>query len=366
MDPTLLETTTPEFAVAMCAEVTAGLGPVVASSSSTHEGEIVAWAVAVEHAEYAVVCAVARRDPGLRVAVRVPRAHALSGMMMARSLVHRSGKRIAEGDLAPAHFGDLPDVPLDLCAPQFAIAPAASYGLALAGVTMAVGCTWAEMALAPEQRAAAVHARARAEGGVTGAVLTPVERALDGLCRSLRKAKEPLLSDAAWALQSLVAAHPEPVRERLQELVLADGLSEERLEVLGALVDGLNQALIAAVSGEPPDRPRVVLCRLRLPRLGKDARAREVVAYYYPAAHRSRSTLEVRHPERPLAGPVERAGFALLDEVLDKHMVVIRSALLSPGALSLQRGFHADVSLADARVAFAADGFLPLALALDP
>jgi hypothetical protein len=364
MDVTFVESgNAPEFARAMVESVSS-TAPIAASSSSTRDEETVAWAVAVEEGARVLVYAVAKRDPNVVVALRLA-GTAFPAMTVARSLIDRSGKRFAEGGLVPAHFGDLDGVPFERCAPQFVLAKAADFGLPVPNATMAIGCTWQDMALDPEARPAAVLARSKE--GVTADALEPLDRALDGLSRSLRKAKEPLSSNAAWALQSLIPLHLERVRQRLQDLVLVEKLSEERQELFGALVDGLNPALVeAAETNAPADgSPRVVLCQRRLPPTEKATSGRVVVVYFYAASHKSSCKLQTRHPEGPLAASAVTQGFAHLDEVFEKHQVTIRDALAARGALALQRGFHADVSLTDAIASFKTDGFLPIALVLD-
>jgi hypothetical protein len=352
----LAATDTPPFARSMHERV-AKLGVITASSSSTVKGEVAAWAVAVKLSDHVFVAAVARRAPDTVVAIRAA-APELSAMAIARSLVLRSGKRIEAGGLCPAHFSDLHAVPFSVRAPQFVVGPADAWGIALRSVSLAVGCTWQEMALDPEAREAAV--RKRTPIGLTGDVLVPVESAINGMTRSLRKAKEPLSSNAAWALQSLIAEHLLLTRARIEELALLENLAEERAEFVGALVDSLNPRLLEQVPAGT--NPRVVLCRLRLP---KSAGGQVVTAYFFDASHAARNKLDARLPETPLAPGVADAGFSLLEAAFNKHRPTVQAGLAIEGALRLQRGFHADASLDAVRDSFAADGFGPVCLVLD-
>lgn len=347
----------PAFARPMLAQL-GTFGAITASSGTRRKGEVVAWSACVAHEDHVLVAAVAADAPERIVVMRVAGAPS-AAMEMARSLVRRSGKRLAEGGLCAAHFGDLANVPFGICAPQFVVGPASAWNVPMAGASFAVACTWAEMALDPEQRAAKV--RARAGDGRSGDVLTPVEDALEGLTRSLRRAKEPPLRNAALAMQSLLPEHPLLVRERLADLVLTEGLADERADLLGALADELNAALVAALP--PSTQRRVVLCRLRLP---KSAGGRLVTAYFFDASHEGKSTLDVRLPEGPLPAGGEKAGFALVAAVFDKHRPVVQTALGVEGGLRLRRGFHPDATLEQVRDAFLADGFSPIWLVLDP
>ena len=338
---------TPEWARPMLDHISTLWAP-EASSASSLRGEAVAWAVAANRGEgHTLVAAVAKARPELIVAM-LSTAHPLAAMTMVRSLVHRSGKRAEAGGLVAAHFGDLGEVPLAVRAPQFCVRPAPELG----GLRLAVACTWEEMALGPSAREAAV--RARAPDGVSVEVLSSPERALPGICRVLRKGNEPLASNAAWTMQSLMRDHHALVRARLEELVLTNDLSDDRRELLGALVDELNPIIVASL----PPGPRAVVCSLPLG-------ARIVVAFFYLDAEADRVKLVERHPEQPL-GPSEAAeGFALLGRVFDQHRTVIEQALGRSGEFRLRRGFHADVTLAEALASFAADGFVPAPLVLD-
>jgi hypothetical protein len=348
MDLTIISPdATPEWARPMHERIST-LAEVDSSSASSLRGEAVAWAVAAKRGEgLTLVAAVAKTRPELIVAM-LSTAHPLEAMAMVRSLVHRSGKRAEAGGLVAAHFGDLVQVRLAVRAPQFCVRPASELG----DLRLAVACTWEEMAVAPSAREAVV--RARAVGGVSGEVLSPPERALAGIGRALRKANEPLASNAAWAMQSLMREHHALVRARLEELVLTKDLSDDRRELLGALVDELNPILLASL----PPGPRAVVGSLRL-------RARIVVAFFYLESEADRSQLAERHPEQPMAKSEAAAGFALLGRVFDQHRTVIEQALGRSGEFRLRRGFHADVTLAEALASFAADGFVPARLVLD-
>lgn len=343
------------------------LGPVVATSvtksavagGEPDAAEVVAWAAAVLREGSIVACAVARRDPKVVVVVRAPSEAADDAMRLARSLAHRSGKKLAEGALVAAELADVAEVAPALLAPQFAVAEAARFGLPVPYAWIAVGCTWSDMALPPEARAAAVLAR---PGGLTEGVTSPPERAFEGLSRALRKAKEPLLTTAAWTLQSLIDEHPDRVRALLSKLALLPGLSEERAEVVGALIDALNPALVARATVTPSAAPGVVLACVRLPG-GAGGPGPVAVAYFYADARPC--GLFERHAEAALGEGATRAGFAHLGAVFERHEVVVRSALGATGAVTLQRGFHAAVTLDAARASFEADGFAPLELVLD-
>jgi len=218
------------------------------------------------------------------------------------------------------------------------------------------------MALEPASRAGAVLARAAGSRGLTGGVTSPPDRAFEGLARALRKAKEPLLTTAAWTAQALVVEEPARVRALVSALALLPGLSQERGELLGAVIDALNPALVALASLGASAAPPVVLARLRLPG-GVGGPGPVVVVYFYAAP--LRCGLFERHAEAPLSEPATRAGFAHLDAVFERHEVVVRSALDATGEVTLQRGFHGAVSLEDAAASFEADGFAPVELVLD-
>ncbi|MBL0196203.1 MAG: hypothetical protein IPQ09_18630 [Myxococcales bacterium] len=340
------------------------LGAVVATSRTERGGEVVAWACVVAHEGALVGCAVARRDPKVVVALRVAES-AEDAMRLARSLVLRSGKKLAEGALVPTELADVEDVALQRLAPQFAVAEAARFGLPLPYAWIAVGCTWSDMALDPASRAAAVLSLARAAAptrGLTGGVMSPPDRAFEGLSRAFRKAKEPLLTTAAWTAQALVTEEPERVLALASSLVLLPGLAPERLELVGAVIDTLNPALVALASLRPRKAPPVVLARLRLPG-GALGPGPIVVVYFYAAARHC--GLFERYAEAPLGEAVTRAGFAHLDAVFERHEVVVRSALEATGEVTLQRGFHGAVSLEEAEASFEADGFAPVELVLD-
>lgn len=360
---------TPGFARAMVDTMSAHASVTIeTSSSSVVDDEIVAWAVAIPEGDTTLVAAVAKKAPGTVVAMRVA-AGPIEAMTMARSLVHRSHKRVAEGGLCPTHFGDLDDVPFSVRAPQFVVSPAKSWGSALP-FQWAVGCTWTEMSLDPADREATV--RARSPEGLTRGVLTPIVRALDGMFRSLRKAKEPLSSNAAWAMQAMMNEHLSLVRERLQDLTLVENLSEDRAELVGALVDSLNPLVLKQVSATSDGSPRVVLGLLRLPAKasgknedGTRPAGRVVAIYFYDAINAGRSKLATRHPESALSPEVTAAGFDRLSALFRKHRGVVLDGLGSSGELTLQRGFHADASLEDVRASFVADGFAPVLLVMD-
>ena len=339
------------------------LGPVVATSVTERGGEVLAWACAVEREGALVACAVARRDPKVVVAVRVAEG-AEDAMRLARSLAHRSGKKLAEEALVPIELADVDDVALERLAPQFAVSSASRFGLPLPYGWISVGCTWSDMALDPASRAGAVLARAAGSRGLTGGVTSPPDRAFEGLSRALRKAKEPLLTTAAWTAQALVVEEPARVRALASSLALLPGLSPERAELLGAVIDALNPALVALASLRASPAPPVVLARLRLPGgVGGAGPVVVVVVYFYAAP--LRCGLFERHAEAPLGEAATRAGFAHLDAVFERHEVVVRSALEATGEVTLQRGFHGAVSLEDAAASFEADGFAPVELVLD-
>ncbi|MDB4943296.1 MAG: hypothetical protein JWP97_2830 [Labilithrix sp.] len=346
----------------------ARLGPLLSSAVDERKGEPVAWSGAIAERGAApgvtLVVAVAKREPATAVAIRTT-ASPEHAMTMARSLAARSAKKIAKGGLCAATFDDLEDVPFAVCAPQYVVVPADSSGLDLAGVSLAVACTWEEMALDPDAREAAV--RARSPGGISGEVLragdaAALARALDGMTRALRKAKEPLATNAAWALQSLIEDHTSLVRPRLEELALAPSAEEERRELVGALLDAFDAVVLERLPPVSSSAPRVVLARVRLPRT---AGARVVPAYFYDASSHSRSTLGTRLPESPLDQDVVTGGFAAVDAVFTKHQRTVQMALAVEGALRLQRGFHADATVEELTASFTADGFTPVPLVLD-
>lgn len=199
-------------------------------------------------------------------------------------------------------------------------------------------------------------------------MLTPIDGAFQGLARALRKAKEPLLSSAAWVLDAQIPIHTRQARDLLRELALTEGLTDDRREVLGALVDAVNGATIDAADAEAEGadgRGRVALARVRLPRVKKGEPGRIVTAYFYAAQYHDDVRLDRRHPESAMPDAEVQAGFATLDAVLETHEGTILEAIGSLGGHSLRRGFHPDVSLEAARASFVADGLLPVDLVLD-
>lgn len=340
-------------------------GALSATSATTVKGEVVAWACAQEREGHVVAAAVALRAPSTWVVVKVA-GSPLAAMAIARSLVHRSASKLTPGELVSAQLGDLPDVPFEIAAPQYAIVEASSLGVSPPEARLAIGASWAAMALDPEARHAAVLARAK--DGVTRDVLTPIEGAFVGLARALRKAKEPLLSSAAWVLDAQIPIHTPQARDLLRELALTEGLTDDRREVLGALVDAVNGATIDAADAEAEEadgRGRVALARVRLPRVKKGEPGRIVTAYFYAAQYHDDVRLDRRHPESAMPDAEVQAGFATLDAVLETHEGTILEAIGSLGGHSLRRGFHPDVSLEVARASFVADGLLPVDLVLD-
>ena len=345
-------------------EALSKIAPVEASSTTVMEGKPVAYAVAAKLDDHAIAIATSVGEPKVRVVLKLAGTPE-EAMIVVRSLVHRSPKRLVADGLVPADFADLEEVPLELCSPQYVVDTSETFGLELPGLVSVVGCNWAEMADDPEARPALVAARCKT--GITNDALSPLDGTIAGISRAIRKAKAPILDDAAWALEALVEDHPEEVRACLQELVLLEGLTEDRLEIVGALVDATNEALVEHVDSLPADgSPRVVLCQLRLDSIAPAGQGRVVVVYFYPALHADKTKLERRHPERPLGDLAAKRGFAEVDAVLEKHRGTVLEALAAREGLKLQRGFHADVSLQDARASFVEDGFVPVLLVLDP
>lgn len=348
----------PSFAARLVADVSS-LGPIVASSSTVEGGAILAYAVAIDDADDVLVAAVAEGAPHDVVVMRFDEEPAIA-MAVARSVVLRSGKKIAERGVASVSFGDLGDVPFDACPPQVAFFPAPELGVAIEGATFAVGATWAEMALDPEARRDAI--RARTEDGLTGDVLAPLAEAITGLSRSLRKAKEPTLTNAAWVVESLLPDHPFEIDALLRELALAEKMSPERAEIVGALVDAANEAtLLRSAEGADDGRPRVVVCEATIPKRG-GAPSQKAVVYFHP---RGKRRLEERHPEPAIDVALEKSGFSLLDALYEKHAPILLVALAVEGGGTVERGFHLAVSRAEARASFEKDGFVVVDLVLD-
>ncbi len=349
----------PPFASAMVTAAEA-LGPVVASGPFVHEGETLAFGVVIDGKEGGLAVAVGRSQPAVVVMrSRAPREAALA---VALSVASRSGKKLVEGGLVSSSFEDMGEVSFVHCPPQVALVPAEDFGVRLAGAKMAVGCTWSEMALDPEARLPAATKRAALSNGVTEDALAPLDGALSGLARSLRKAKEPTLTNAAWVAQSLLETHAEKVETMLRALVV-EKLTEERADLVGALVDEANEGvLVRENAAAPKDAPRVVVCELRLPKAAKDAAPRPVVVYFY---WRGTRRLEERYPEPTIDAASENAGFRLLDAVYDKHAPLLLVALEAEGGVTLQRGFHVAVTREQARASFVEDGFWPIDLVLE-
>lgn len=303
------------------------------------------------------VAAVAEIAPETIVVIDGAAADAPGLMAMARSLVLRSNERVAVGGLCSTEFDDLEAVPLEIRAPQFAIDAPGELGF-----SQALACTWPEMALEPGARVAA--ARKRRPDGRSGPVLEPFSEALDGIFRSLRKGKEPLLSNAALTAQALLTRDGGgDLRARIGAWALTEGLTAERAEILGALVDTLNGVVLKeqAAAGRPSGTPKVVLFTLRL---AKEAGG-DVTGYFFDGDHAAKVKLERRHPETPLAASTVDAGFAGLTAIFRKHRAVIQRALGVEGGFELRRGFHADLPLAAMAASFEADGFVAVPLVFD-
>lgn len=338
----------------------------VADESDNDSEEIdapLAWAGAFaaggsETASGVRVAAVAEIAPETIVVIDGAAADAPGLMAMARSLVLRSNERVAVGGLCSTEFDDLEAVPLEIRAPQFAIEAPGELGFA-----HALACTWPEMALEPGARVAV--ARTRSSDGRSGPVLEPFPAALDGIFRSLRKGKEPLLSNAALTAQALLTRDGggDDLRARIGAWALTEGLTAERAEILGALVDTLNGVILKeqAATGRPSGTPKVVLFTLRLP---KEAGG-DVTGYFFDGDHAAKVKLERRHPETPLAASTVDAGFAGLTAIFRKHRGVIQRALGVEGGFELRRGFHADLTLAAMAASFETDGFVAVPLVFD-
>jgi len=347
----------PAFASSLLTSAEA-LGPIVGSAPFLHEGEELAFAVAVAQERGVMVLAAALAQPTLVIMRSLaPKESALAVVL---SVASRSGKKLAEGGLVSVSFEDLEDVAFEHCPPQVALVPAEGLGVAIAGAKMAVGCTWAEMALDPDARVAA--ATTRAPDGTTGDALVPLAGALAGLSRSLRKAKEPTLTNAAWVAQSWLEARPEAV-EALLRGVVRDKLEGERADLVGALVDEANTGIVVRASrAAPKDAPRVVVCELTLGKAAKGDTGRSAVVYFY---WRGVRRLEERYPEPTIDAATESAGFRLLDAVYEKHAALLLVALEAEGGVTMQRGFHLAVSREEARASFVEDGYFPIDLVLD-
>lgn len=354
-----LRDSAPAFASAMVTAAEA-LGPVVASGPFVYQGETLAFGVVIEEKNRLLAVGVARAQPAIVVMrSRAPHDIALAVVL---SVAARSGKKLVEGGLVSSSFEDLEDVPLEHCPPAVALVPGKDFGVQLADAMIAVGCTWAEMALDVEARLPAATKRAALVDGATGDALVPLDAALEGLSRSLRKAKEPTLTNAAWVAQSLLEAHPEKL-EAMLRTVVPEQLTGERAEIVGALVDEANEgALVRGNAAAPKDAPRVVVCELRLPKAAKDDAGKSVVVYFY---WRGTRRLEERHAEPTIDSVAEKAGFQLLDAVYEKHAPLLLLALEAEGGVTLQRGFHAGVTREQARASFVEDGFFPIDLVLD-
>lgn len=344
-------TTPPSWAKPLLERVSK-LGATIATSSTTKREEVVAFAVALPNVAFAVT----RERSDHPVAV-VGSWSADDAMAIVRSLVVRSARRVAEGGVVSTQFDDLESIALDRLPPQFFVAPADTWGRDWPRVSLAVGCTWAEMALTPEEREAAVRARSR-DGATANDVLAPLDGAFDGIARALRKANEPLLKSAAWVMQSLIAEHTALARQHLAKLAVQKGLDDDRRDLVGALCDELNPRLL---SGLRPG-PRAVLTPFRMPQNAGGALA---VAFFYPDSESRTSKLVERHPEPDLARHEIDAGFATLGRIFERHQGLIAKALEQHGGFKLQRGYHTGVSLKDAIASFEADGFVPVSLVLD-
>jgi hypothetical protein len=339
----------------------------VADENNSDSEEIdapLAWAGAFVAPGGVRVAAVAEIAPETIVVIDGAAADAPGLMAMARSLVLRSNERVAAGGLCSTEFDDLEAVPLEIRAPQFAIEAPGELGFA-----HALACTWPEMALEPGARVAAARTRSSAKretpDGRSGPVLEPFPAALDGIFRSLRKGKEPLLSNAALTAQALLTRDGggDDLRARIGAWALTEGLTAERAEILGALVDTLNGVILKeqAATGRPSGTPKVVLFTLRLP---KEAGG-DVTGYFFDGDHAAKVKLERRHPETPLAASTVDAGFAGLTAIFRKHRAVIQRALGVEGGFELRRGFHADLTLAAMAASFETDGFVAVPLVFD-
>jgi hypothetical protein len=380
--------------------VAAGLGAMEATSSSRTNDGVVAWAVCVRPASPAdgtrgladldgsgdlegdddeddehdaddaddadaadddgrLVLAVSRARPDAPIAMRTA-AQPLHAMALARSLVHRSARRLTPGALVSTHVGDVRQHPLDKTPPQYLLVAGESAGLP-AGTLVAVPATWADVALGKRAREEALSGRD--PRALPAGALTPLADAIRGITRALRKGKEPLFSSAAWTLEALLEAQGDHVRSALQELVFDEELGGERLDVVLRLAD---QANARALSRRSPGTP-VVLFRMPLVDGG---RLRFVPAYFHRADPSRPVRLAERHPESSLAPDTVTAGFDMLTALLPRNRGNIFEALGAAGEPSrefvLRRGFHADASFADVQASFVADGYIPVDLVMEP
>ena len=115
-------------------------GALSATSSTTVKGEVVAWGCAQEREGHVVAGAVALRAPSTWVVVKVA-GSPLAAMAIARSLVHRSASKLGPGELVSAQLGDLPDVPFEIAAPQYAIVEAGALGASPPEARLAIGAS---------------------------------------------------------------------------------------------------------------------------------------------------------------------------------------------------------------------------------
>lgn len=338
-------------------DAAASIGTIEASSSSRMKDELVAWGVALRlaaHPDHVLAAAVSREQPDVVVGVLSP-AHFLHAMALARSLVHRSGKHIPSGSAVSSHFGDLREVPFQQKPPQYVFDRASTWGLP-GDMLLAVGATWPEMTLAPQACEDAI--RSRSKDGRCIDVLQPPNTAISGMCRALHEAKEPLLSNAAWALQFMMKEHSDLVTTGLQQVAYNEKLPDDRLDITLQLADMVNNLALA----KPATAPRVVVCLIPLP---SDDASRLVVGYFH-AGEKARVRLVQRYPESPSPQDEEEAGMEMIRQLFGRNRRLITTALGQDQKFVLKHGYHPDATLDQVCKSFVEDGFDPVFLVLEP
>jgi hypothetical protein len=79
--------------------------------------------------------------------------------------------------------------------------------------------------------------RKRTHGGVSTDVFDPIDRTLESMYRAIRRGEEPLLTNAAWALQALLEDHPAAIADALSEMLDGEKLTEDARAIVDALID---------------------------------------------------------------------------------------------------------------------------------
>jgi hypothetical protein len=206
-------------------------GEVIGSSSSRVGNDIVAWALAVassEDPELAIVGASTPAAPRAPLVMVCRAAETFSAMMHVRSLVHRSPGQLSEGALVSTWFSDLARAPLALRYPRVLVTRADQ--AVAQGVLQAIALPWCVALSDSPVVAAPLSAAASA--------IEPFEDALRAMAAAIRTGTEPMLSNAAFALQELRQVEAaRPSVDTLLEQLASEPLADASLDVVDALLE---------------------------------------------------------------------------------------------------------------------------------